>query len=394
MNLSLLDTKFILLLAALALLRRYCPSRLYPPFGLIASAILVSIASVKTFIVVTAITVLYLYPSHLLWHYVSKRQPGGRVARVVLGASIVGLVLLLIVFKVHRQFDVPFLGGSWAKDQLIAVVGFSYFVFRAINFLHIQSILDIEEHNPFHLLYFMLFPPTLTSGPIQKYQDFRQQLLAQRAVTASEMKEALYRVTRGYFRKVVLAYTLDQGVRKLLDVSVPNAYSSLLSVAMLYLFFYYDFAGYSDVAIGFGALMGIRVPENFRKPFVATSVTEFWRNWHITLVDWFRDNVYVPLGGMQSSRVRASGLAFLIMLLCGLWHGLTISFVMWGCWHGCLLFAEGMTSSKPLQPSLRHGPRYWARVVWTNARVALGALFFLPDLNSTLTVLKGLTRWV
>ena len=393
MNLSLLDPKFILLLALLALVRKCSPAKWSFVIGLTGSICLVGLSSIKTLVVITAITVFYLYPTHLLWVRLSKKQCGLRMPQLMLGASITGLILLLILFKIHRQFAAPFLGGLWVKDQFIAIIGFSYFVFRAINFLHIQSIIKFEEHHPFYLLYFMLFPPSLTSGPIQKYQDFRQQLVAPEPVTTPVLKEATYRVTRGYFRKLVVAYLLDQGVSRLLHSSVINAYASLLTVAMLYLYFYYDFAGYSDVAIGFGGFMGIRVPENFRKPFLATSVTEFWRNWHITLVDWFRDNVYVPMGGMQSSRLRASALAFLIMLLCGLWHGLTPSFLMWGCWHCCLLFSEGVTGSRPLAPSLRHGWPYWSRVLWTNGRVALGTVFFLPDANSALMLAKGLTRW-
>ena len=147
------------------------------------------------------------------------------------------------------------------------------------------------------------------------------------------------------------------------------------------------------MAIGYGQLMGMKVPENFRRPFLATNVSEFWRNWHITLVDWFRDQVFIPLGGMQSSRIRAGLIAFLVMVLCGLWHGLTLSLFAWGVWHGLLLLTEAVSGSKPMPPSRRHGPRYWLRVSWTNARVAVACVLFLPDTASTLHILSGLTRW-
>ena len=108
------------------------------------------------------------------------------------------------------------------------------------------------------------------------------------------------------------------------------------------------------------------MPENFRKPFLATTVSEFWRNWHITLVDWFRDHVFIPLGGMQTSRTRAATLALLIMVFCGLWHGLTLALLAWGTWHGLLLFSEALSGAIPVPPPLRHGIHYWSRVLWTN----------------------------
>jgi alginate O-acetyltransferase complex protein AlgI len=285
------------------------------------------------------------------------------------------------------------LGGPWLRTDVLALVGFSYFIFRAISFLHIQAILKKTESNPLAVLWYTLFPPTLTSGPIQKYQDFRQQLSTPVPLTRSSVLEATYRITRGYFRKVVLAFLLNQGITKVLGLEQLNLLTSVLLVALLYFYFYFDFAGYSDIAIGFGLLIGIRVPENFRKPFLATNVSEFWRNWHITLVDWFRDHVFIPLGGMQTTRVRAAAIAFLIMVLCGLWHGLTLALLAWGVWHGLLLVSEAIAGSRPVPPSQRHGPNYWARVLWTNARVALGCIFFLPASDSMLKVLSGFAHW-
>ncbi|MHC4471798.1 MAG: MBOAT family O-acyltransferase, partial [Planctomycetota bacterium] len=138
---------------------------------------------------------------------------------------------------------------------------------------------------------------------------------------------------------------------------------------------------------------GIRVPENFRKPFTATSVTEFWRHWHISLVDWFREHVFIPLGGMRSSRTRAAFLAFIIMALVGLWHGLTWMFLAWGAWHGAMLLLEAVTGSRPMARTARHGPAFWSRVLWTNARVAIGGVFFLPATDSFGFVLEGFLHW-
>jgi alginate O-acetyltransferase complex protein AlgI len=312
---------------------------------------------------------------------------------MLLPIGMIVLVTLLVLFKIYRYFPVPWLSGLWLSGNAFALIGFSYFIFRVISFLHLQSILKKETATPLTLLYYTLFPPTITSGPIQKYPDFRQQLEAPAPIDADLLRACGYRVTRGFFRKLVVAGLLNGALQSLLTVVQPTIWISGLTIMLLYLFFYFDFAGYSDIAIGFGLLLGIRVPENFRKPFGSTTVSEFWRNYHITLVDWFRDQVFIPLGGMKGSRLKAAALAGLVMVLCGFWHGLTISFAAWGLWHGTMLFTEAIIGSKPVPPSLRSGIYYWSRVLWTNARVALGAVFFLPDPAATVRLLKGFTNW-
>ncbi len=220
--------------------------------------------------------------------------------------------------------------------------------------------------------------------------NFKRQLTTPAPLTAALFRAAACRITRGYFRKIVMASLLNEGVERMLGGGDMTFLSSVVTIILFYLYFYFDFAGYSDVAIGYGLLMGITVPENFRKPFLATTVSEFWRNWHITLVDWFRDHVFIPLGGMQGTKVRAAILAFFIMVLCGFWHGLSLSLFIWGVWHGTLLLTEGILGSRPIPPALRHGPKYWCRVLWTNARVALPCILFLPDSENILKLLQGL----
>jgi alginate O-acetyltransferase complex protein AlgI len=165
-----------------------------------------------------------------------------------------------------------------------------------------------------------------------------------------------------------------------------------MTVILLYTYFFFDFAGYTHIAIGYGLLLGVKVPENFRQPFLATSVTEFWRNWHISLADWFRDHIFIPAGGMRLGGFRAAALAGGILILCGLWHGLTIPFLMWGIWHGSMIFLEGVTGMKPLPPAQRRGVRYLWRILFTNSRVALASLFFLPW-KQTVEILEGFLRW-
>jgi alginate O-acetyltransferase complex protein AlgI len=388
---SLLDLQFLALLGLLCLSRVLWPRRHYAILGALASAALVALASRHTFVAIACLTLFYIFPAHRLMRAFGSTD--ARRTRLLLFVSIAGLVSLLVVYKLYQNFPVPILGSSRLRPEVVALVGFSYFLFRAISFFHIQSILPIDERSPWPLLYFFFFPPTLTSGPIQKYQDFRQQLTSPAPLTREALGSATYRITRGYFRKLFVASSLNGGVEWLFAHAGTSAYVSIAIVTLLYLYFYYDFAGYSDIAIGFGHLLGIHVPENFRRPFLATSITEFWRNWHITLVDWFRDQLFIPMGGMSGGRFRAGALALLIMVLCGLWHGVTYSFLLWGTWHGTMLFAEAVSGSKPLPPSRRHGWNYWFRVSWTNARVAIASVLFLPDAASSVMVLRGFAKW-
>jgi len=388
--LSLLDLQFVLLLLAIVVGRKLLPSQHHVRFAGLASAVLIGLASLPTLVALGGVTVLYLLPARMLIVRAKARSPG--VAKAAALSLIFGLVAMMIVFKVHLFFEVPFLHSSRLGKELLALVGFSYFLFRAINYLYMHYLMDLGRDDPLMVLYYTLFPPTLTSGPIHKFVDFKKQTAKLPPLDWPTVREAVYRITRGYFRKLVVAVALDGMVQRLLDANQWSTGASVLLIAGLYVYFYFDFAGYSDIAIGFGQLLGIKVPENFRTPFKATSITEFWRHYHITLADWLRDQVFIPLGGMRAGRVKAGIITFVLMFLCGLWHGLTIPFVLWGLWHGTMLLAEGIAGSKPIPPAKRKGPKYWGRVLFTNVRISIGALFFLPSLDVVKGVLLGLLR--
>ena len=389
-NVSLLDVRFVLLLCGLALARIVWPRRHQLWLILLGSGLAIGIGAPKTLLLISSITVLFIYPVNRLWKIAADRHWPKMIPAAVLATGIGVLVGLLAAFKAYNEFALPWLGGQWIRKELLALVGFSYFVLRAISILRINALMKTADSTPWVMLSYVLFPPTITSGPIQKYQDFRNQVNNPKALTLPVFWTAVYRITRGYFRKAFIALVLSAATQSLLGAATLTWWSSILTIATLYLYFYYDFAGYSDIAIGLGLLMGITVPENFKRPFLATSVSEFWRNWHITLVDWLRENVYIPLGGMRASRPRAAVLVFLIMVLCGLWHGLALTFILWGVWHGAWLAFEAVSGAGPIPPALRHGPRYWGRVAMTNAIVAVPSLLFLPDSGVILRVLRGL----
>jgi len=363
MSPSLLNVAFLLLLVALVTARWLLPVRLHLPLGAVGSAV-----------VLVAI----------------RRHGGSSVLRkVVFALGVSGLVALMLLFKVYQRFTLPFLNDTPFNQHTLALFGFSYFLFRAIDFLYMQYLLDFVE-SPLTVLYYGLFPPTLTSGPIQRFLDFRDQVARPTLLDRASLTTATYRITRGFFRKLCLASLLNKLAAPLLALPSLAPWQSVATIVSLYLFFYFDFAGYSDIAIGFGLLLGIRVPENFKRPFTSTSLTEFWRNYHITLGDWLRNHVFIPLGGMRASKVKAGALAALVMLLCAMWHGLTTPFLIWGVWHAGHLYFESVVGPRPIPRAGQHGPRYWLLVLWTNTRVALGALLFMRSPQQVLVVLRGL----
>lgn len=391
-NVSFLDATFVALLGLLTLVRVAWPKRYHVSLLCVGSAVLIGMGSVNTLIVMSAITLGFIYPLHRLIKRAADRQWPAVVARLLLPAGLGGLVALLVVFKIYNEFTLPWVGGRWINKDILAIVGFSYYIFRAISILRINSILKIDEPTPWVMLSYSLFPPTLTSGPIQRYQEFRSQALNPVPLTMPVVVAAVYRITRGFFRKLFVGTILSGSAQWLMGTPSLTPWVSLLIIVTLYLYFYFDFAGYSDIAIGFGLLLGIKVPENFRRPFVATSVSEFWRNWHITLVDFMREHVYIPFGGMRGSRRRAASLVFVIMVLVGLWHGLTLPFVIWGVWHGAWLALEALAGIGPISPANRRGLWYWGRVLRTNAIVAVASILFLPDTTTILRILRGLTN--
>src|ERR1700719_497899 len=150
---SLLDWRFVALLAAVGLLRRFVPSRFYIAFGVISSALLVGLAAPQSLLVIAEVTLFYLYPLHRLMRAASDRGYSQTISKWLLGVGIGGLVTLLLIFKLYKHFTVPWLSGPWLAPQVLALVGFSYFIFRAISFLHIQTILKIDERSPWALLW-------------------------------------------------------------------------------------------------------------------------------------------------------------------------------------------------------------------------------------------------
>ena len=221
-------------------------------------------------------------------------------------------------------------------------LGISFFTFHAISY-----VVDVYKKNASaerrlsdFALYIMLFPQ-LIAGPIIRWRDIATQL-REREERLADFAYGARRFVLGLGKKVLIANTVGQAADRIFglpaaELTTPLAWLGLVCYTLQ---IYFDFSGYSDMAIGLMRMLGFRILENFNYPYIAQSVREFWRRWHISLSNWFRDYLYVPLGGNQRGKARSYANLAIVFLLCGLWHGASWPFVIWGAWHGLFLVAE------------------------------------------------------
>lgn len=301
-------------------------------------------------------------------------------ARRVLWSGIALPVLLLIFFKAISVYDVgwlPFLPAAWGTSlmQNPLPLGFSYITFQIIAYL-VDVDSEISDPEPSFLtyaLYIFLFPKIVV-GPIVRYRDVAEQL-SSRVVTAEEVAAGVRRFILGLAKKILIADTLARVVNPAFGLSSPNFSTPLawLVIVAYAVQLYFDFSGYTDMAIGLGQMLGFRFLENFRYPYIANSISDFWRRWHISLSSWFRDYVFYPLERTRRkpSLARQQLHILLVFLLTGLWHGLTINFALWGLLHGLALALEMTVFGKWLKrawPPLRH--------IYTLLVILAGWVFF------------------
>jgi alginate O-acetyltransferase complex protein AlgI len=266
-----------------------------------------------------------------------------------LAFGVGGNLVLLAIFK-YANFAVAnanaaLLALHWQPVSLATItlpLGISFFSFHAISYL-----VDIRRRNAVpqrrvesFALYILLFPQ-LIAGPIIRYKDIASQI-ASRDRCLADVAEGTRRFILGLGKKMLIANTVGRVADRIFgidpaELTTPIAWLGLVCYALQ---IYFDFSGYSDMAIGLMRMFGFRVLENFNYPYVSQSVREFWRRWHISLSNFFRDYLYIPLGGNERGTARTYINLMIVFLLCGLWHGANWTFVFWGAWHGAFLIAE------------------------------------------------------
>lgn len=284
-------------------------------------------------------SVLLNYVSALLVEKAKKKT----TKMLCLWLGIAGSLLLLFYFK-YFNFTISViekvLNRSFSFAEVVLPIGISFFTFQGLSYVVDVYRGDVAaQKNPFKLAMYIALFPQLVAGPIVRYKDIAQEI-DNRSVSLDDFAIGCRRFIIGLFKKIVIADTLAVCADTIVEASFSAAnlpIQAWIGIVAYSLQLFFDFSGYSDMAIGLGRMFGFHFLENFNYPYISKSITEFWRRWHISLSSFFRDYVYIPLGG---NRKHAYLNVSIVFLLTGIWHGASFSFILWGIWHGVFNLAE------------------------------------------------------
>ncbi len=300
----------------------------------------------------------------------------------------------------HQSIDL-------ASAQDIAWIGYSYFAFRL---MHVLRDWKAGHEIPFNLREFISYTfyfPAIIAGPITRIENFAKEIENKsNQVTQTQTFESIKRIMHGFLRKFIIADSLSMIAFN--ETTVQQTHGSIWMWIIIYAFalrLYFDFSGYNDIAIGISGLMGIKLPENFQRPYLSENLSLFWNRWHITLTQWFRTYYFNPLTRFLRTykiQIPAAWIIFITqmstMILIGLWHGININYVVWGCWNGLGLFLHNRWSEWSKQHFRSDnkkgwiaGTGKWFSVFLTFNFIALGWVWFaMPTLNESVTVFEKL----
>ena len=326
------------------------------------------------------------------------RSESQKLRKLCLIVSIVANLGMLAFFK-YRNFAIASLAGLLAPSseapapllwpQLVLPVGISFYTFQSMSYtidVYRRVVKPVAWGGAMRFASYVALFPQLVAGPIVRYRDIADQLVS-RTHSLDKVARGLFVFMLGFAKKTLIANQVGVLARSLFhsteDPGFLDAWGGVLAYALQ---IYFDFSGYSDMAIGLGLMLGFRFPVNFDSPYKAQSITDFWRRWHISLSTWLRDYLYVPLGGNRDGARRTYRNLMLTMLLGGLWHGAAWTFVFWGAWHGALLALERGLGRRAFYAALP-AP---LRVGMTFMLVCLGWVFFeAQSLGDAMSVIHG-----
>ena len=337
---SLLFTFFFL---PAVLILYFLAKKEYRNYILLAASLLFYAYGEPKFVLVMIATILVNYVLALL---ISRYETRSKGARLFLAVAVIADIGLLFVYKylmftlttINRLFHTMY------AAEIALPIGISFFTFQAMSYvIDVYRGTTAVQKNPFYVALYIAFFPQLIAGPIVRYNTIAEQI-ENRQCTPELFADGARRFLLGFGKKVVLANNLSvlssavfRRTDLMLDVPLPRLWLGAIAYSLQ---IYYDFSGYSDMAIGLGKLFGFRFEENFRYPYICASVTDFWRRWHISLSTWFRDYVYIPLGGSRVSVPKQIRNLFVVWALTGTWHGANWTFIAWGLWYFIWLVLE------------------------------------------------------
>jgi D-alanyl-lipoteichoic acid acyltransferase DltB (MBOAT superfamily) len=364
---------------------------------LLSASCLFYMAFIPAYILILFFTIIVDYGAGI---FIERAQ--GRARKVYLGASIVANIGILAVFKyyafLNENVAVLFRLIDWSYPVpslgLILPIGLSFHTFQALSYTIevYRGNVPAERHLGIYSLYVMFFPQ-LVAGPIERPQNLLHQFRERHRFEYQRVVWGLQRMAWGMFKKVVIADRLAFAVNRV--YGAPQDYSgpSLMAATVFFAIqIYCDFSGYSDIALGAAEVMGFRLMENFRRPYFSGSISEFWTRWHISLSSWFRDYVYIPLGGNRGRPWRWALNVMIVFMLSGLWHGASWTFVVWGALNGFYLLAGHFLAPvrrpvRALLDSLRVGPAVRMASVFTLLCVAW-VFFRARTIDDALLILR------
>jgi len=317
--------------------------------------------------------------NYIMARLIGDKNDARPSARTWLIISIIFNIGMLFVFK-YSNFFMDNISGIFGTSPLIPVIrlpiGISFYTFHAISYVvDVYRGVTKPQKNFVYVLLYISFFPQLIAGPIIIYSDIALQI-EKRTETVEKTVAGLERFTIGLAKKLLLANTMGSVADQVFgllpsEVNIPVAW---LGAAAYSLQIYFDFSGYSDMAIGMAKLFGFDLKENFNYPYMAGSITSFWRKWHISLSTWFREYLYIPLGGNRKGTLRTGFNLIVVFFLTGLWHGAQWTFVVWGFYHGLFILFEktGLISPDKFKPK-------WLANAYTLLIVVTSFVIFRAD---------------
>ncbi len=342
-------TFLFLYLPVVLILYLLCPKRLRNLLLFLASVFFYAWGE-RVYVWILLFSTVFDYINGLL---IGRFQSGGRrkAAKAVLAVSVIGNLGILCLFK-YSDFLLSNLNRTGLSLPMLGLalpIGISFYTFQTMSYTIdvYRGEVAVQKNILAFGTYVTMFPQ-LIAGPIVRYQTVERELSGRRASVA-DCAEGIERFVVGLGKKVLLANAAGAVWEEIVGMSGRTVALAWLGAVMYMFQIYFDFSGYSDMAIGLGRIFGFHFPENFRYPYTARSITDFWRRWHITLGTWFREYVYIPLGGNRCSRAKQLRNLFAVWALTGIWHGAAWNFLLWGLYFFVLLAGEKFVYGKWLE---------------------------------------------
>ena len=307
------------------------------------------------------------------------KNPAGKKA--VMAVNVILNLGVLVLFKYTgflAESVNTILGTAIPVPSIRLPIGISFFTFQAMSYvIDVYRGVTGAQKNFGKVLLYISFFPQLIAGPIVKYHDIAQEI-ENRTQTVDGVTDGIRRFIVGLSKKVLISNTVGLVADTLFaaDVSGLNAAAAWIGAVSYMLQIYFDFSGYSDMAIGLGEMFGFHFKENFNYPYISGSIREFWRRWHMSLSGWFQEYLYIPLGGSRKGKIRTVINKFIVFLCTGIWHGANVTFLFWGLYHGCFLMLEEIV------PAIREEGgkvKSFFQHVYTLLVVLIGFVFFRAD---------------